>query len=183
MEFKGGNPVVDDCYNTPVTFLVKAKVANDVEMILRDDTENGVTFEGSRGRIFVTRDRIDLSGGSVEALFKEGVPDSLLLELRKGKKVDGHMANFFECCRDLLDAGLRRLVPSPRVVDLPPGEHRHAAGPAEADLGSREGRNRRRFRGQFVAGPAPTRRVRNHDVTKGNAKRIKALSPCGRGFG
>jgi predicted dehydrogenase len=100
VEFKGGNPVVDDCYNTPVEFLVKAKFSNGVELDIRDDTENGVTFEGSRGRIFVTRDRIDLSGGSVDALFKEGVPDALLVELRKGKKVDGHMANFFECCRD-----------------------------------------------------------------------------------
>jgi len=71
-----------------------------VTLEIRDDTENGVTFEGSGGRIFVTRDRIDLSGGSVDALFKTPVSESLLVELRKGKKVDGHMANFFDCCRD-----------------------------------------------------------------------------------
>jgi hypothetical protein len=59
-----------------------------------------VTFEGKNGRIFVTRDRIDLSGDSVDALYKEGVPESLLLELRKGKKLGGHMPNFLECCRD-----------------------------------------------------------------------------------
>ena len=52
------------------------------------------------GRIFVTRDRIDLDGGAVDALYKNPVPESLLIELRKGKQVDGHMANFFECCRD-----------------------------------------------------------------------------------
>ncbi len=28
------------------------------------------------------------------------MPESLLKELRKGKPVDGHMANFFECIRD-----------------------------------------------------------------------------------
>jgi hypothetical protein len=64
------------------------------------DTDNGVTFQGDRGRIFVTRDRIDLEGGAVGALYKDPVPESLLKELRKGKPVDGHMANFFECLRD-----------------------------------------------------------------------------------
>ncbi len=57
-------------------------------------------FEGSNGKIFVTRDRIDLDGGAVDALYKNPVPESLLKELRKGKPVDGHMANFFECLRD-----------------------------------------------------------------------------------
>ena len=98
--FKGGLPQADDRYNTPTTFLVKATYANGVTMEIRDDTENGVTFEGSGGRIFVTRDRIDLSGGSVDALYKNPVAESLLLELRKGKKVDGHMPNFFECMAD-----------------------------------------------------------------------------------
>jgi predicted dehydrogenase len=100
VEFKGGYPTVDDRYNTPTAFLVRAKYPNGVELDIRDDTENGITFEGTGGRIFVTRDRIDLSGGSVDALFKNPIPDSALVELRKGKKVDGHMANFFECARD-----------------------------------------------------------------------------------
>ncbi len=100
VEFKGGLPTVDDKYNTPTTFVVHAKYANDVTLEIRDDTENGVTFEGSGGRIFVTRDRIDLSGGSVDALLKNPIPESLLIELRKGKKVDGHMPNFMECLRD-----------------------------------------------------------------------------------
>ena len=100
VEYKGGLPTVDDRFNTPTSFVVHAKFANNVTLEIRDDTENGVTFEGSNGRIFVTRDRIDLSGGSVDALLKNPVPESLLIELRKGKKVDGHMPNFFECARD-----------------------------------------------------------------------------------
>jgi predicted dehydrogenase len=100
VEFKDGNPTVDDRYNTPTEFLVRAKFTNGVEMDIRHDTENGVTFQGSAGKIFVTRDRIDLQGGSVDALYKDPVPESLLRELRKGKRVDGHMANFFECVRD-----------------------------------------------------------------------------------
>ena len=52
---------------------MKATFPNGVEMNIRDDTENGVTFEGTGGRIFVTRDRIDLSGGAVAPLYEKGV--------------------------------------------------------------------------------------------------------------
>ncbi len=100
VEFKGGYPTVDDRFNTTTEFLVRARYANGVTLEIRDDTENGVRFEGSGGKIFVTRDRIDLEGGAVGALYKDPVPESLLHELRKGKKVEGHMANFFECVRD-----------------------------------------------------------------------------------
>ncbi len=100
VDYKDGLPTADDRYNTTTEFLVKATFANDVEMHIRHDTENGVTFQGTGGRIFVTRDRIDLSGGAVAALYRDPVPESLLVELRKGKRVDGHMANFFECVRD-----------------------------------------------------------------------------------
>jgi predicted dehydrogenase len=98
--YKKGWPESDDRYNTVTTFLVKATFPGGIVLNVRDDTENGVTFEGEHGRIFVTRDRIDLSGGAVDALDKNPVPESLLVELRKGKRVDGHMANFIECLRD-----------------------------------------------------------------------------------
>jgi predicted dehydrogenase len=100
VEYKGGYPTVDDKYNTPTTFLIKNTFDNGVELDIRDDTENGVTFEGTNGRIFVTRDRIDLSGAAVDSMYKNPIPESLLVDLRKGKRIDGHMANFFECARD-----------------------------------------------------------------------------------
>lgn len=98
--YKDGWPTVDNKYNTATEFLVRAKFAGGTDLDIRHDTENGVTFQGDKGKIFVTRDRIELEGDSVDALYKNPVPESLLSELRKGKRVDGHMANFFECARD-----------------------------------------------------------------------------------
>jgi predicted dehydrogenase len=100
VEFRHGYPTVDDRYNTPNAFVVRATFANGAVLEIRDDTENGVKFQGTNGHIFVTRDRIDLDGGAVGALYKDPVPESLLKELRKGKRVAGHMENFFECLLD-----------------------------------------------------------------------------------
>jgi predicted dehydrogenase len=100
VEFKGGYTAVEDRYNTTTEFLVRATFANGVVMDIRHDLENGVKFEGSNGNIFVTRDRIDLDGGAVDALYKNPVTESILKELRKGKPLAGHMENFFECVRE-----------------------------------------------------------------------------------
>ncbi len=98
--YEKGWPQVDDCYNTTTEFLVKATYASGAVLEIRSDGENGVTFQGEHGRIFVTRDHIDLDGGAVDALYKDPVPESELIALRKGKRLDGHMGNFFECIRD-----------------------------------------------------------------------------------
>ncbi len=98
--YEKGWPTVDDSFNTPTAFLVKVTFPNGVVMEIRDDTENGVRFEGTNGKIFVTRDRLDLEGGAVPALYENPIPLEALVKLRKGKKLDGHMPNFLECCRD-----------------------------------------------------------------------------------
>jgi len=36
----------------------------------------------------------------VEALKKDPIPEKVLIGLRKGKRIDSHMGNFIECCRD-----------------------------------------------------------------------------------
>ena len=98
--YKNGYTTVDDQFNTATEFLVRCTFANGVPLEIRHDTENGVRFEGSSGKIFVTRDRIDLEGDAVDSMYKNPVPEALLVELRKGKKLEGHMENFFACCRD-----------------------------------------------------------------------------------
>ncbi|WP_165070766.1 Gfo/Idh/MocA family protein [Paludisphaera rhizosphaerae] len=100
VSYKDGWPTVDDQYNTATTFLVKATFADGTPLEIRDDTPNGVTFEGERGKIFVTRDRIDLEGGAVASIYKNPLPEALLEDLRHGKGLDDHFQNFFACCND-----------------------------------------------------------------------------------
>jgi predicted dehydrogenase len=96
--FRHGYPTVDDTYNTATAFNVSCHYDNGVELIIRDDTENGITFEGSQGTIFVSRGR--LTGAAVDALKNDPISESVLIGLRKGKRLDSHMGNFMECVRD-----------------------------------------------------------------------------------
>ncbi|HVW01077.1 MAG TPA: Gfo/Idh/MocA family oxidoreductase [Planctomycetaceae bacterium] len=100
---KGGYPTVDDCFNTATAFNVKATFANGTEMFIRDDAkdlgfDNGVMFEGEKGRFFVNRGKI--TGAPVEDLKQNPIPEDVFTALRKGKKRDSHMGNFIACIKD-----------------------------------------------------------------------------------
>lgn len=97
--FKDGWPTLDNQYNAATEFMVKANFPNQVEMTIRHDTENGITIEGSKGTIFVSRGALrDVSGSVVADLKKENpLADDVITKLYKGKKHGNHMANFFEC--------------------------------------------------------------------------------------
>ncbi len=96
--FKKGYPTVDDQYNTAIEFQIRCLFPGDIEVIIRHDGENGITFEGEKGKFFVSRSR--LTGEPVEELKKNPLSDKVLIALRKGKRFDSHMGNFIECCRD-----------------------------------------------------------------------------------
>jgi len=106
--FKNGFPTVDNQYNTATEFRVQCMFPNGVEMIIRHDTDNGVLFEGTEGRIFV--DRGQLIGKAVEQLIENPLPEDAITKLYKGKRPGnsipnisesgGHVRNFFECVRD-----------------------------------------------------------------------------------
>ncbi len=98
VEYRNGHPMADNRYNAATDFLVRCLFPNDVEMVIRHDTENGITFEGEKGTIFVSRGA--LNGPAVDALKNNPISEAMFVHLRKGKKLGGHMANFFECVRD-----------------------------------------------------------------------------------
>jgi hypothetical protein len=77
---------------------VKAVFPNEVEMTIRHDTDNGITIEGTEGRIFVSRG--SLKGKPVEDLEKNPLPADAITKLYKGKTPGDHMRNFMECIKD-----------------------------------------------------------------------------------
>lgn len=99
VEFKDGYPTVDDSYNTSHDFAVKCKYASGLEMIITSRGDNGVLFEGTKGRIFVNRGKI--TGKPIEEKWDEGkYTDDDVVALYKGKPYEGHKENFFRCIRE-----------------------------------------------------------------------------------
>jgi predicted dehydrogenase len=97
--FKDGYPTVDDCFNTAYDFAIPCKFADGVEMIVENRADNGIVFEGAKGRIFVDRGRI--TGKPIEERWdKDAFGPEDLVRLYKGKPFEGHKANFYRCIRE-----------------------------------------------------------------------------------
>ena len=100
---EAGMPTVSDCYNTALSFRVRCKVEGGPEIVIRDNAtdlgfENGLLFECEQGRFFVNRGK--LTGKPVEDLANSPLPEETLGQLRKGREVMPHMANFYWSCRE-----------------------------------------------------------------------------------
>jgi predicted dehydrogenase len=103
VEFKDGNPLQNDRYNTATAFHFTVSYPGGVEMVIRDDTDNGVLIEGDAGRIFVSRGK--LAGGPVEELKSNPLPEDAISKVYKGLPVQfderkAHWANFLHCVRE-----------------------------------------------------------------------------------
>ncbi|MBM4000150.1 MAG: Gfo/Idh/MocA family oxidoreductase [Planctomycetes bacterium] len=97
--YKDGYPTVDDCYNTAHDYAVKCRFASGVEMIVTSRGDNGVLFEGSKGRLFVNRGKI--TGTPIDEKWDEGkFTDEDLRRLYKEKPFEGHKDNFYRCIRE-----------------------------------------------------------------------------------
>ncbi len=97
--FEDGFPTVDDCYNTAVDYAVHCKYPNGIVMTVTSRGDNGITFEGTKGRLFVNRGRI--TGKPIEENWDEGkYTDDDRIRLYKGKPFEGHKDNFYRCIRE-----------------------------------------------------------------------------------
>jgi len=98
VEYKNGYPVVDDQYNVATDFTVRADMPNNVEMLITSKGDNGILFEGTEGRFFVSRGRI--TGKPVEALKDDPLPEGAIEVVYGGKVSENHTANFIESMKD-----------------------------------------------------------------------------------
>ena len=100
LAFFAGEQTLPNGYNTAVTYGVTASFADGAQIIIQHGPDNGVWFEGDRGRIFVNRGR--LTGRPIEELTDEDRQwlNEETAKLYKGMRFSGHMGNFFDCVRE-----------------------------------------------------------------------------------
>ena len=98
VEFRDGYPVDPSRYNTATEFLIRATFADGIEIEIRHDGDNGILFEGSKGRIFVNRGK--LTGVAVDELKSNPLPDGAMEAAYKNRPLVDHFRNFFEAARD-----------------------------------------------------------------------------------
>jgi len=98
VEFVDGIAQQKDRYNTAQKFhLTVAFADGDVVLNIKNDGDNGILFEGERGRIFVNRGK--LAGKPVEQLADNPLPDDAIARIYRGMPMkdnnrNAHWANF-----------------------------------------------------------------------------------------
>ena len=100
VSFKDGYPTDASQFNAATKFKVVCTFDDGTVMHVRDEAndkgfDNGIMFEGSRGRYLVNRGK--LVGAPVEDLKKNPLKTDVFEALYGQPKPASHMANFFEC--------------------------------------------------------------------------------------
>ena len=103
VEYKDGIAVQKDRYNTATAFNFNVQYPGGTEMIIRNDTDNGVLITGDKGRIFVNRKK--LTGKPVEDLKNNPLPEDAISKAYKGLPMESngreqHWQNFLYCHRN-----------------------------------------------------------------------------------
>lgn len=92
VEYKNGNPTVEDQYNSPTKFEIQANMPGDIPLVITSEGDNGILFEGTKGRFFVNRGKI--VGKPVEDLENDPLPEGAVEEVYGGPVSENHTANF-----------------------------------------------------------------------------------------
>ena len=98
--FKDGYPTVDNRYNTSHEFDVVVQLSNGAEMhvVNASPDGNGILFEGTKGRLHVSRGRC--KGKIIEELPQDAFSQDDYNALYNGKPFEGHKDNFIRCIRE-----------------------------------------------------------------------------------
>ena len=92
--YQDGMPTENDRYNVATSFKVSVAMPNNVEMIITSNGDNGILFEGERGRFFVNRGKI--VGKPIEDLKDNPLPDTAISAVYGGPVPKNHSVNFIE---------------------------------------------------------------------------------------
>ena len=94
--YENGYATKDDSFNTSHDYNVSCSFDNGVVMDITSRKDNGILFEGTKGRIFVNRQKI--VGKPIEENWdKDQYTADDHTRLYKGKPHEGHKANFYRC--------------------------------------------------------------------------------------
>jgi predicted dehydrogenase len=96
-DYRDGHPTVHDRYNVATDFTIRVAMPRDVELVITSEGDNGILFEGTKGRFFVNRGKI--TGAPVEALKDDPLPEGAVEEVYGGPVSATHVANFVEAMR------------------------------------------------------------------------------------
>ncbi len=92
VEYKNGYPTVSDQYNSPTKFEIHVNMPGDIPMIITSEGDNGILFEGTKGRFFVNRGK--LAGKPIEDLENNPLSEGAVEEVYGGPVSQNHTANF-----------------------------------------------------------------------------------------
>jgi predicted dehydrogenase len=95
--YENGYPTVSDQYNSPTKFEIHANMPGDIPMIITSEGDNGILFEGTKGRFFVNRGK--LTGKPVEELESNPLPEGAVENVYGGPVSENHTANFIDAIR------------------------------------------------------------------------------------
>lgn len=96
-EHRGGYPVVNDRYNSAIKFTIQVDLPGGVEMLIKSEGDNGILFEGTKGRFFVNRRKI--VGRPIEDLENDPLPEGVIDAVYGRKRTGNHVANFIDGMR------------------------------------------------------------------------------------
>ena len=97
VEYENGNPKITDRYNSPTKFEIHAHFNGNAPLIITSEGDNGILFEGSKGRFFVNRGK--LTGKPVEELQDKPLPDGAIEAVYGGPVSENHTDNFIAAMR------------------------------------------------------------------------------------
>nr|WP_242688021.1 Gfo/Idh/MocA family oxidoreductase [Alienimonas californiensis] len=97
VDYKDGYPTVADRFNVPTSFEIRAEMPGGVPLIITSSGDNGILFEGTKGRFFVNRGK--LTGKPVEELESNPLPEGAVEAVYGGPVSGNHTANFIDAMK------------------------------------------------------------------------------------